>query len=617
MNLTQVLKTNRLALTSGVLLSVLPVIFHFLPFLVPKLSSSLDLTEIEWEKCELKKNQSFLNCRWSSTRLPKLWGKQEAAKTLVLSAAFEIPEFCRSEKSLCSLVVAEVFDSVDIYLNNSLIGRHGDMHTTGNPFPISVPLPNSLFKKGPNKLRLHITTSGHFPTGLSRRPITILNTVPALVLFETLTLEKTVLPFMVGMSVLVFAFLSAALRSISVFNTQLIHRYSVFCFASFFKLMSLTRLPRQFIALPTAYNLHSILHLLLSYTFFKLSSEIVSYRGRVNQALTLSHGFIAFLTVASFLFTFSDELFFVVFLLVCIQALIVYVYSFFIHLKARKTLFFGIHILIILSLTIFGTFTDLLSILGWPFNVFYARFLPLLLAITFGMEIFRHHFELAKHQATQAELGSVASTVAHDLKSPLAALSTLEKSTSFSEDEKTIFLIAKERLNAVSKDLLSKYKATINDSQTNKEKPLKDCLNELQKEKKAIIGKRNIRLEFDVETLVKEPQLPISKSGLLQTISNLIDNSIDAIPITKEGLITLKVQNSHKYLRVYVIDNGCGISKERLTKIGTPGYTFGKTNGTGLGIANAIRDLTKINGDVKFESQEGKGTSVELTIPNK
>lgn len=67
---------------------------------------------------------------------------------------------------------------------------------------------------------------------------------------------------------------------------------------------------------------------------------------------------------------------------------------------------------------------------------------------------------------------------------------------------------------------------------------------------------------------------------------------------------------------VRVIDQGEGIPQDQLSKIGQPFYTT-KETGTGLGLMVSQRIILNHKGTMQIESECGKGTTVEITIPLK
>ena len=65
---------------------------------------------------------------------------------------------------------------------------------------------------------------------------------------------------------------------------------------------------------------------------------------------------------------------------------------------------------------------------------------------------------------------------------------------------------------------------------------------------------------------------------------------------------------------VQVIDEGKGMPKDRLTRIGEPFYTT-KEKGTGLGLMVSHKIISNHKGSISYDSEEGKGTTVEIRLP--
>ena len=67
---------------------------------------------------------------------------------------------------------------------------------------------------------------------------------------------------------------------------------------------------------------------------------------------------------------------------------------------------------------------------------------------------------------------------------------------------------------------------------------------------------------------------------------------------------------------ITIKDTGCGISKERLEKIGEPFYSS-KEKGTGLGLTVSFKIVQSHQGTIHFDSQKNQGTSVQIALPVK
>jgi len=132
----------------------------------------------------------------------------------------------------------------------------------------------------------------------------------------------------------------------------------------------------------------------------------------------------------------------------------------------------------------------------------------------------------------------------------------------------------------------------------------------------ATANAKNIKIELnlsDKESIVN------SDVFLLNTIlRNLISNSIKFTP--KGGRISIKTEVKGKYIVVSVADNGVGISAENLEnlfRIDIQHSTLGTNSekGTGLGLFLVKEFVMKQKGELRIESEEGKGSTFSFTVP--
>ena len=99
-------------------------------------------------------------------------------------------------------------------------------------------------------------------------------------------------------------------------------------------------------------------------------------------------------------------------------------------------------------------------------------------------------------------------------------------------------------------------------------------------------------------------------------VNNLITNAIQAYNGTPNEKIKLIFDSTDNKILIHVVDKGCGMSKEVQNKLFKEMITTKGKNGTGLGLYMSYSTIKgKFNGDLSFESEEGKGTIFTISLP--
>jgi len=127
-----------------------------------------------------------------------------------------------------------------------------------------------------------------------------------------------------------------------------------------------------------------------------------------------------------------------------------------------------------------------------------------------------------------------------------------------------------------------------------------------------ILEEKNIKLETNI--IDDEIFINGDYNRLSQVVINVIKNSIEAISNDRKGIINIssKIKNNSYYL--IVEDNGIGMTKEIISKMGNPFFTT-KRRGTGLGVSLIYEIMSAHHGKIEYESEYGKGTKVTLRFP--
>lgn len=116
----------------------------------------------------------------------------------------------------------------------------------------------------------------------------------------------------------------------------------------------------------------------------------------------------------------------------------------------------------------------------------------------------------------------------------------------------------------------------------------------------------------------KIPAILLGEIEFNQIITNLIDNSLQAMPAGGVLTISAVYQADHDRVRIDVSDNGVGISPEELPHIFEPFFTTkqrGMDKNAGLGLSIVYSLVKAAHGQIQVKSSLRKGTTVELLFP--
>ena len=82
----------------------------------------------------------------------------------------------------------------------------------------------------------------------------------------------------------------------------------------------------------------------------------------------------------------------------------------------------------------------------------------------------------------------------------------------------------------------------------------------------------------------------------------------------KGKVVSIKSDNANNEAVIDFIDNGFGISQDRMDTLFEP-FSSGKDTGVGLGLAIVLSILKEHKGNIKVESKKGKGARFSVVLP--
>ncbi|HDR3484590.1 MULTISPECIES: envelope stress sensor histidine kinase HitS [Bacillus cereus group] len=214
------------------------------------------------------------------------------------------------------------------------------------------------------------------------------------------------------------------------------------------------------------------------------------------------------------------------------------------------------------------------------------------------------------------------SNVSHEIQSPLTSIKGFARAlqdNNLSEEKREHYLTIIEtettRLSKLSQNLL---KLTLLESEEYTPERatyrLDQQLKQIVLNSEPLWAEKEIELELNLEKV----HITADQESMSQVWINLIHNSIKFTP--NGGTITIQLKEYEKVVEVRIRDSGIGISKEQKQHIFERFYKADSSRnraygGSGLGLAIVKKVLDLHQGEIKVESEEGKGTEFIVCIP--
>ena len=220
------------------------------------------------------------------------------------------------------------------------------------------------------------------------------------------------------------------------------------------------------------------------------------------------------------------------------------------------------------------------------------------------------------------QLGEIAQQTAHDIRSPLAALTMTLDMVSDTLPEKIRLMMRNSisRIRDITNNLTDNTKLTSLSTHFNRpseERPVYLLSSLIE----TLISEKRMRFRSKIGVGI-EAALGADSYGIFakvnlaefkRVLSNLINNAAEALKDSGNVVVSLLREDNNAV--ILVADNGTGIAPDILKKLGQLGETYDKTGGSGLGLYHARTTLESWGGSFQINSTVGIGTTLCLKIP--
>lgn len=209
-------------------------------------------------------------------------------------------------------------------------------------------------------------------------------------------------------------------------------------------------------------------------------------------------------------------------------------------------------------------------------------------------------------------LATLATQVAHDIRSPLSTIQMISAAPDLNTTEaRELMSAAATRIDEIAQDLVDTAKRNKISNLSLETVELTPLLNSLVTTK-CFEFKNDNSVKIKLHTL-ESLNIIANKKELNRVLSNLINNSVEA---KKNGQIQIdvKLEKKNTDAVILVSDNGTGMPQSVIDDILNGSHKSTKTGSSGLGIGlkHAIQVVQQMNGNLTISSQVDLGSTIML-----
>jgi two-component system sensor kinase FixL len=231
--------------------------------------------------------------------------------------------------------------------------------------------------------------------------------------------------------------------------------------------------------------------------------------------------------------------------------------------------------------------------------------------------------ELA-HVGRVSEMGTLASSLAHELNQPLTAVASYcESARDLLNDEPNRDTVAmvKEALDEAARQairagqIVRRLRDFMSTGETERHvESLQRLINEANA--LALVGSREHGIDVQLGLDPSADSVLVDRIQIQQVLVNLIRNAIDAMMDSKVRCLALRTAGDGKGLvEVTIEDTGSGISEAIAAQLFQP-FVTSKQNGMGIGLSICRTIIEAHGGRIWFEPCANGGTAFHFTIPS-
>lgn len=222
--------------------------------------------------------------------------------------------------------------------------------------------------------------------------------------------------------------------------------------------------------------------------------------------------------------------------------------------------------------------------------------------------------------AKMAALGEMAGGIAHEIRNPLAIISSAAQILLRKGDDPGVRRECSEKIHTAANRAGAIIETLLRFARPSEGMVERVDINGAIEDALSLIGHQISLQSIEIGKRLA-PELPGvrgDKNLLQQVFMNIMLNAYHAMP--GGGRLTVETglapPDYQAWIEVSFVDTGCGISEEHLPRIFTPFFTtMPAGKGTGLGLSIAYSIVQQHGGTIRVESEVGRGSTFTVILP--
>jgi signal transduction histidine kinase len=221
------------------------------------------------------------------------------------------------------------------------------------------------------------------------------------------------------------------------------------------------------------------------------------------------------------------------------------------------------------------------------------------------------------NQEKLALLGQMGATIVHETRNFLTTIKGSSQLIEIYSNDLRVKQYA-EKININTDEVNRIITDFLNLSKPRGTELLEVAFNDLVSSMKGIIETSSLMkgVELKLDLNYDERYILCDETQIRQVILNICKNAVEAMGERKKPILHIctGLNEFKNEIFIKMSDNGKGISKEMIKKIGTPFFST-KKNGTGLGLSACYQIIKEHKGKIEIESEIDKGTTFTVILP--